>query len=111
MREVPDFTLTGACHDQLLAGWPTTADTTLRPMRKRARTPKAPFCYVCVKDGIYERTALPPRATVRIGICREPYAINVCEGHLVQLEHALPKGGVWVLKRYTELTAPGLEAQ
>jgi hypothetical protein len=68
-------------------------------MLRRLGRPKRPSCYLCIQDEIYDRRARHPPADVRVGICREPYALAVCHAHLTQLEHALPTGGVWVVER------------
>jgi hypothetical protein len=41
-----------------------------------------------------------PAAVVRIGLCREPYRMAVCDRHLAQLQEALPASSVWVIERY-----------
>jgi hypothetical protein len=58
-----------------------------------------PACAACGKEQIYEHARIR-RAAVRVGICREPYVLNLCEPHMAQLLGILPKGGLWVLKRY-----------
>ena len=71
----------------------------LAVMAKSVRS-KVPTCYVCRRDGIFDRTARYPAATVRVGICREPYVLDVCERHLGPLQATLPTGGLWVIDRY-----------
>ncbi len=72
----------------------------LAVMAKSARSMVFPTCYVCRRDGIFDRTARHPAAAVRVGICREPYALDVCERHLGPLQATLPTGGLWVIERY-----------
>src|SRR5689334_11437677 len=72
----------------------------LAVMAKSARSMVFPTCYVCRRDGIFNRTARHPAAAVRVGICREPYALDVCERHLGPLQATLPTGGLWVIERY-----------
>lgn len=69
-----------------MAGWGSGHD------RRRA-------CAACAHDQIYDRSASVRRATVRVGMCREPYILWLCEPHLAQLRRILPKGGVWVIER------------
>ena len=69
-------------------------------MARRARKLRHPPCYLCVQDEIYGRNARHPRATVGVGICREPYFLTACDVHLAQLQQALPHGGVRVVERY-----------
>jgi hypothetical protein len=72
----------------------------LAVMAKSARSMVIPACYVCRRDGIFDRTARHPAAAVRVGICREPYVLDVCERHLGPLQATLPTGGLWVIERY-----------
>src|SRR5689334_24902385 len=72
----------------------------LAVMAKSARSMVFPTCYICRRDGIFDRTARHPAAAVRVGICREPYVLNVCERHLAPLQATLPTGGLWLIERY-----------
>jgi hypothetical protein len=72
----------------------------LAVMAKSARSMVIPTCYVCRQDGIFDRTARHPAAAVRVGICREPYVLDVCERHLGPLQATLPTGGLWVIEGY-----------
>src|SRR5690349_7031767 len=69
-------------------------------MAASARSATGPVCYVCRRDGIFDQTARHPAAAVRVGICREPYVLNVCERHLATLQTTLPTGGLWLIERY-----------
>jgi hypothetical protein len=73
---------------------------TLTVMAASARSAKGPVCYVCRRDGIFDQTARHPAAAVRVGICREPYVLNICERHLAPLQATLPTGGLWLIERY-----------
>ena len=61
---------------------------------------RRPACSACAQDQIYDRSGRIRRAAVRVGICREPYVLRLCEPHLAQLQRVLPKGGVWVVEQY-----------
>jgi hypothetical protein len=61
---------------------------------------RPPACYVCTRDGIFDRNGHVRRAAVRAGICREPYVLCLCLPHLAQLQQILPKGGVRVVRQY-----------
>ena len=65
------------------------------------RSTRPPPCAICAKDGVWLRTGRRSAATVRVGICREPYVLKVCERHLALLEQVLPASGVWTVERYT----------
>src|SRR5690242_18090859 len=69
-------------------------------MAASVRSATGPVCYVCRRDGIFDQTARHPAAAVRVGICREPYVLNVCERHLAPLQATLPTGGLWLIERY-----------
>ena len=73
---------------------------TLTVMAASARSATGPVCYVCRRDGIFDRTARHPAAAVRVGICREPYVLNICGRHLAPLQATLPTGGLWLIERY-----------
>jgi len=62
--------------------------------------PANPGCLICAQDELYDRSGRHPAAAVRVGICREPYALDVCGRHLARLQQELPARGVWILKRY-----------
>jgi len=72
----------------------------LAVMAKSVRSMVIPACYVCRRDGIFDRTARHPVAAARVGVCREPYVLDVCEQHLGPLQAMLPTGGLWVIGRY-----------
>ena len=61
---------------------------------------RRPACAACTADHIHDRSGRIRIAAVRVGICREPYALNLCHPHLAQLRQALPKAGVWLIKQY-----------
>lgn len=73
---------------------------TLTVMAASAKSATGPVCYVCRRDGIFDQTARHPAAAVRVGICGEPYVLNVCERHLALLQATLPTGGLWLIERY-----------
>jgi hypothetical protein len=60
-----------------------------------SRSVTRPICHICAQDEIFDRTARHPAAAVRVGLCREPYVLNVCEYHLAPLRETLPAGGLW----------------
>lgn len=68
----------------------------------RGAADRRPACAACAADQIYDRSDRIRRAAVRVGICREPYVLNLCDPHLAQLQRILPKGGVWVVKQYRQ---------
>jgi hypothetical protein len=68
--------------------------------RHRGRDGRLPACYACRKDGIYDRSARITQAAVRAEVPFEPYALSLCDHHLVQLLHELPEGSVRVTQRY-----------
>lgn len=37
---------------------------------------------------------------MRVGICKDPYMLNLCEPHLARLRRVLPEGGAWVIRQY-----------
>jgi len=59
-----------------------------------------PPCSVCTWDKILDRNGRVRRAAVRVGLCRDPHMLRLCEWHLAQLTKVLPPGGVWVVERY-----------
>jgi hypothetical protein len=68
---------------------------------RRARKVGPPPCTACGQDAIRGgRLVRPPRAVVRVGLCREPYVMALCEHHLAQARRLLPAGGVWVIEEY-----------
>jgi hypothetical protein len=80
-------------------------------MGKRSRARRRPACYVCARVGVYLRTGRRSVAAVRVGVCREPYVMAVCERHLVWLQKMLPASGVWVVERYLSPVESGGERQ
>jgi hypothetical protein len=71
-----------------------------KSMARWGRAADGPFCSACAQDEIRDRSGRIRRAAVRVGICREPYVLRLCEPHLVQLQRVLPEGGVWVVEQY-----------
>ena len=59
-----------------------------------------PVCSACAQDQIYDRSGRIRRAVVRVGICREPYVLRLCQPHMVQLQRVLPEGGLRVIEQY-----------
>ena len=68
--------------------------------RRDPDSDRRPACSACAAGQIYDRSARIRRAAVRVGICREPYLLNLCELHLARLQGVLPKGGVRIVKQY-----------
>lgn len=71
-------------------------------MAKLASSGTNPACYVCKRDAVFDQTARHPAAALRVGICREPYVLDVCERHLGPLRQTLPAGGLWIIQRYSQ---------
>src|SRR3984957_21127585 len=71
----------------------------LAVMARSAGSAARHVCYMCRRDGIFDGTARHPAAAVRVGVCREPYVMNVCERHLAPLRETLPAGGLWIIER------------
>ena len=47
--------------------------------RRDPDSDRRPACSACAAGQIYDRSARIRRAAVRVGICREPYLLNLCE--------------------------------
>src|ERR1700689_4035210 len=86
--------------DQMIA-------VTLAVLATSARSARRNACYVCAQAGIFDRTARHPAAAVRVGICREPYVLDICERHLGPLRQTLPAGGLWIMRISGQRLAKG----
>jgi hypothetical protein len=67
---------------------------------RRRGADRRPACSACAQDEVRDRSGRIRRAAVRVGICRDPYVLRLCEPHLVQLQLVLPKGGLWIVEQY-----------
>ena len=79
--------------------------------RHRRRGDRRPSCYACRQDGIYDRSASITWATVRVQVPFEPYALNLCDRHLDELQHEFSGNSVEVTQRYGTADAVGEAAR